>query len=529
MDLHGLIGGPAPHSTGGEGKAPAPGPEGGARAFGEVVASNRRQRVTQGGAGEAGAESGDRPERKPGQLPAHMFEAADSPANGLSAGLHPGLQAAEIVAAAPDAGAHAPPGAPDKPIPDHDNAFDLPETRASAVAFAGPGTPAPPGAEPRPTSSGPPTPAAGGPPAQLAGAPARAMPGVVFTALPGAPGASVPPPLGGDADAVNPPPRAAGETAAPDPGISTARPAPANTAVPASPRAGSDPAPPQPGEPVATSPRMTGATQAQAGDRAPAPGTTSPGPLPGLGPRPANDLPGRMRADERAAQPAPATLPVRASSPPPGGPPIEPRPGPMPVLPELPSAATRGKGPAVRDAVMQALGDSDRVGLAVSSAATAQSPAGPAQAPAAAQPAHAGSAGTAHAVAAQIAAAIGPGPGSGRIELRLDPPELGTVEISLEITGQSLRATLAAERPATNELLHRHGEILLAQLRQAGFSGIDLQFTGNRAGDQGGAKPGEAPLPAPAGDRDAPPHGDDAEPGSRVARRTTTGGLDLRL
>ena len=183
----------------------------------------------------------------------------------------------------------------------------------------------------------------------------------------------------------------------------------------------------------------------------------------------------------------------------------------------------------VRNAVMQALGDSDRIGLVASSAATAQSPAGPAQALVAAQPAHAGGAEIARAVAPQIAAAIGSGPGSGRIELRLDPPELGRVEISLEITDQSLRATLAAERPATNELLRRHGEILLAQLQQAGFTGIDLQFAGNRAGQQGDARPGEAPQPASAGDPDVPPDGDNADlPAGRVARRTADG-LDLRL
>lgn len=183
----------------------------------------------------------------------------------------------------------------------------------------------------------------------------------------------------------------------------------------------------------------------------------------------------------------------------------------------------------MRDAVMQALGDSGQLGLVASSAATAQPPAGPAPALAAALQANAGGGEIARAVAPQISAAIGAGPGSGRIELRLDPPELGKIEISLEITDQSLRATLAAERPATNELLRRHSEILLAQLQQAGFTGIDLQFAGNRAGQRGGAQPGEAPRPAFAGDPDVPPHGDNADlPAGRVAWRTTDG-LDLRL
>jgi hypothetical protein len=199
----------------------------------------------------------------------------------------------------------------------------------------------------------------------------------------------------------------------------------------------------------------------------------------------------------------------------------------MPVLPQLLSAASAGRAPVVRDAVMQALGDSGPIGFAASSAATAQSPAGPA--PAAVSPGYSGGAEIARAVAPQIAAAIGSGPGSGRIEIRLDPPELGRVEISLDIVEQSLRATLVADRPATSDLLRRHGEILLAQLQQAGFTGIDLQFAEHRGRDRGEAQPGIAPWPASAGDHGAPADGGDAgRPAGPVARRTTDG-LDLRL
>ena len=73
MNLHGLISGPSPGSTGGDDKAPAPGPEGGTGAFGEVVASSRPQGTAQGGTGG----TGDLPDTKPSQLPARMFEAAD--------------------------------------------------------------------------------------------------------------------------------------------------------------------------------------------------------------------------------------------------------------------------------------------------------------------------------------------------------------------------------------------------------------------------------------------------------------------
>ncbi|MHA1530307.1 MAG: flagellar hook-length control protein FliK, partial [Alphaproteobacteria bacterium] len=248
-------------------------------------------------------------------------------------------------------------------------------------------------------------------------------------------------------------------------------------------------------------------------------------PGPGSLPAPAVDMPGRVRADGRGVQTAPAALPVWAATPAPDGPPAAP--GPMPVLPELPPAAPGGRGPVVRDAVMQALGDSALIGLAASSTATALSPAGPA--PAAMPPGLGGGAEIVRAVAPQIAAAIGSGPGAGRIELRLDPPELGRVEISLEIIDQSLRATLAAERPATNELLRRHGEMLLTQLQQAGFTEIDLQFSDNRARDRGSAQPGVTPRLASAGDSGASPHDDNGDrPAGPVGRRATEG-LDLRL
>ena len=253
-------------------------------------------------------------------------------------------------------------------------------------------------------------------------------------------------------------------------------------------------------------------------------------PGPGPGPKPADDAPGRIRAGERGARPAPVALPIWAASPPPAGPAAEPGTRPATVAPDLPSAALRGRAPAVHDAVMQAFGDPGRTGFAASAAATGQSPAGPATA--AVPPGYAGGAETARAVAPQIAAAIGSRPGSGRIEIRLDPPELGRVEISLEITDQSLRAIVAAERPMTNELLRRHGDILLAQLQQAGFSGIDLQFAESRSGDRGGDRGGAQPdptRPEAAGDPDAPADGDNADrPAGRVARRTTDG-LDLRL
>lgn len=83
---------------------------------------------------------------------------------------------------------------------------------------------------------------------------------------------------------------------------------------------------------------------------------------------------------------------------------------------------------------------------------------------------------TARVIAPQIVAAVSAQPGTGRIQIQLDPPELGRIDIALEISDQGLRAGLVAERVATGDLIRRHGEILLQHLQDAGFADIDLRF-----------------------------------------------------
>lgn len=127
-------------------------------------------------------------------------------------------------------------------------------------------------------------------------------------------------------------------------------------------------------------------------------------------------------------------------------------------------------------------------------------------------------------VAAQVAAAIVAEPGAGRIELRLDPPELGRLEISLEFVDQTLRATVAAERAGTHDLLRRHAELLQMQLQQAGFSGADVRFSGGQRQAAGGWPEGGQPGPGP----DAGPETEALAPPARHAGSAPGAGLDLR-
>lgn len=124
-------------------------------------------------------------------------------------------------------------------------------------------------------------------------------------------------------------------------------------------------------------------------------------------------------------------------------------------------------------------------------------------------------------VVPQIASAIATQHAPGRIEIQLDPPELGRIEIALEIADQGLRATLSAERAMTGDMIRRHGELLLQQLQNAGFSDVDLRFGDTQRDDQGdrGQRPelrdsGSAPV-----DGKAP----------TALGASASDGLDLRL
>lgn len=123
---------------------------------------------------------------------------------------------------------------------------------------------------------------------------------------------------------------------------------------------------------------------------------------------------------------------------------------------------------------------------------------------------------------AQAAAAVRPG----MTELRLSPEELGAVRIDLRTEGDQAILTLSAERPDTLDLMRRHADRLVSDLRAAGFQQLDLSF-GRWAGQgqpQGG-QPGQAMAP-PA---DAPPAPRAADPPLAPSRPPIGGANSLYL
>ena len=127
-------------------------------------------------------------------------------------------------------------------------------------------------------------------------------------------------------------------------------------------------------------------------------------------------------------------------------------------------------------------------------------------------------------VAQQMIAQIALEP-EGIIDVALNPEELGRLRFELHQHGDQVRVHLVAERPDTLDLLRRHADELLAELRQAGFGGAELSFgawgkgrshpaAANASSDADGQQPA-ASLPGPAA-----PSSQHASPGA---------GLHLRL
>lgn len=112
-----------------------------------------------------------------------------------------------------------------------------------------------------------------------------------------------------------------------------------------------------------------------------------------------------------------------------------------------------------------------------------------------------------------------------RIEIRLDPPELGRVQIQLATVDGALQASVLCERPETQEFLRRHAEMLARELNEAGYSGVSLSFsTGGETGTNEDAPRGQ--FRAPDGwSREAT----GTTPLEHPQRSRVAGGLDIRL
>jgi flagellar hook-length control protein FliK len=124
--------------------------------------------------------------------------------------------------------------------------------------------------------------------------------------------------------------------------------------------------------------------------------------------------------------------------------------------------------------------------------------------------------------------------GVNRFEIRLDPAELGRIDVSLEIgEGGDVKAHLVVDRVETLALLQRDARTLERAFEQAGLKpsegGVDLQL---RDPSQDGRQPGRGTERGPGAPRPAAPSAEasDAVP-SPPPRRLWGGrvGVDVRI
>ncbi|WP_170479302.1 flagellar hook-length control protein FliK [Ruegeria arenilitoris] len=130
---------------------------------------------------------------------------------------------------------------------------------------------------------------------------------------------------------------------------------------------------------------------------------------------------------------------------------------------------------------------------------------------------------TARAVAGQIAAVVTTKPGSGNVEIALNPEELGRVSISMGGREDGFYLMISAERPETLDLMRRHIGVLSAEFQKLGLG--DLSFDLSMAwGSHQDAN--DSPQQALFDDTDSE---DLAEPAPRPTPAGLERGLDLRL
>ncbi len=73
----------------------------------------------------------------------------------------------------------------------------------------------------------------------------------------------------------------------------------------------------------------------------------------------------------------------------------------------------------------------------------------------------------------------------GKIELRLDPPELGRVTISFSSTDGGMTAQIIGEKQEVVDMLRRHAEVFARELTRNGIEGAALNFSLRDGGSDG--------------------------------------------
>lgn len=79
--------------------------------------------------------------------------------------------------------------------------------------------------------------------------------------------------------------------------------------------------------------------------------------------------------------------------------------------------------------------------------------------------------------------------GDNRVEIRLNPDELGRVQIQMTTTEAGIVMSMISERPETSELLRRHIDLLAQEFEGMGYADVEFKF------DEEGANGGQQATP----------------------------------
>lgn len=116
---------------------------------------------------------------------------------------------------------------------------------------------------------------------------------------------------------------------------------------------------------------------------------------------------------------------------------------------------------------------------------------------------------------------------SGQVEVMLDPVELGRVTVLLGVEGNPDRLALLVERPETLELIRRHSDQLLRDLRENGMPGARLE---DLRQDDSGSRRDNLPRPPGTSDPTGSPGPALSDPATGTpARPVALGRLDIRF
>jgi len=121
--------------------------------------------------------------------------------------------------------------------------------------------------------------------------------------------------------------------------------------------------------------------------------------------------------------------------------------------------------------------------------------------------------------------------GANRFEIRLDPPELGRIDVRLELRSDGrASASLTVDRADTLDLLTRDARVLQKALSDAGISADQDALRFSLRNDHPGGGRGRFDQPTPDQREDAP--AEEPAPSTTITQISasyTSGRLDLRV